>query len=365
MTPQNRQANALKAFHKGYALARENQWDKALLDFAHAFELAGSNIWNSLFLGTALWQTGKTDEALQLWSLAADHDPAIRIAQYQKDADSLTRSCSQLADMEIRRFMTGLHTDVVKNCPDPGRAVTGLWPQTHFGAVDYPPSGPRPYMFFMPDLAQTSVFSREGTPWIQILEKSFGDIRKEFLALTHNASLGTPYINAEGFLGPEWELLKGQDDWTSIHLFKDGVRTPEADRCPKTCETLNQLPLVHHNSNPIEVFFSVLKPNTHIPPHFGLANSRLTIHLPLIIPNDCAIRVGEMTHSWVAGETFLFDDSHNHEAWNRSDQTRVVLIFEAWRPDMTKGEIEAVQTSFKARQAWLNSRRVPDATNMK
>ena len=82
-------------------------------------------------------------------------------------------------------------------------------------------------------------------------------------------------------------------------------------------------------------FFSALKPGTHIPPHNGATNTRLTVHLPLIIPPDCGLRVGGETHVWKPGELVLFDDTIQHEAWNFSDQLRVVLIFDTWHPMLT------------------------------
>lgn len=362
MTPQDRIKTAFEAYQTGYSFAQENQWADALPAFKRAFALHGQQIRYSLFLGAALRETGDRDAAVELWSLAADHDAAIRIAQYQPNADALTRQCSKLADTEIRRYMSTLQADAAAACPDPGRINTALWPQTHFGAVDYPENGPRPYMFYVPEFPPVPVFTREDAEWTQILEAAFVAIRSEFLALSGQTA--APYVDAKGFMGPEWNALKGQDRWSSVHLFKDGEPTEDAARCPQTCAIMEQIPTVQHNGNPMEVFFSVLKPGTHIPPHFGLANSRLTVHLPLIIPDDCAIRVGDSVHEWTPGETFLFDDSYNHEAWNKSDQTRVVLIFEAWRPDMTPGEITAVEASFKARQDWLNARRVPDVSDV-
>jgi aspartate beta-hydroxylase len=37
-----------------------------------------------------------------------------------------------------------------------------------------------------------------------------------------------------------------------------------------------------------------------------------------------------------------FDDTREHEAWNRSGETRVVLILDCWNPDMTVAEQGAI-----------------------
>src|SRR3546814_7962020 len=68
-------------------------------------------------------------------------------------------------------------------------------------------------------------------------------------------------------------------------------------------------------------FFSALKPGTHIPPHNGATNTRLTVHMPLVIPPDCALRVGDETRTWEPGKLLMFDDTIRHEAWNYSDRS--------------------------------------------
>jgi aspartate beta-hydroxylase len=73
-----------------------------------------------------------------------------------------------------------------------------------------------------------------------------------------------------------------------------------------------------------------------------VTNTRVVTHLPLIIPDDCALRVGGETHVWQTGQCVTFDDTFEHEAWNRSDQTRVVLIFDNWNPDLSEAERAAV-----------------------
>jgi aspartyl/asparaginyl beta-hydroxylase (cupin superfamily) len=96
------------------------------------------------------------------------------------------------------------------------------------------------------------------------------------------------------------------------------------------------------------VLFSILKPGTRIAPHNGFLNTRLICHLPLIVPDNCAIRVGNETRTWKTGEMMIFDDSIEHEAWNESEETRVVLIFDIWRPDLTIEERESVSTLLQA-----------------
>ena len=69
-----------------------------------------------------------------------------------------------------------------------------------------------------------------------------------------------------------------------------------------------------------EVLFSVFTPGTHLLPHRGVTNTRVVAHLPLIVPPDCALHVGGEDHAWQEGRVVVFDDTYEHEAWNRSDQ---------------------------------------------
>ncbi len=98
--------------------------------------------------------------------------------------------------------------------------------------------------------------------------------------------------------------------------------------CKKTTELIDQIPEL------ISCDFSYMEPNTHILPHKGYSRMVLRCHLPLIVPNpaDCGIRVGNETRHWEEGKLLIFDDSFEHEAWNKSNERRVVLMFDIPNP---------------------------------
>jgi len=91
-------------------------------------------------------------------------------------------------------------------------------------------------------------------------------------------------------------------------------------------------------------FFSILDAHTHIPAHSGVTNTRLTVHLPLIVPPKCRFRVGGETREWRAGTAWVFDDTIEHEAWNDSDSERIVFIIDVWNPNLTSAERDHVRT---------------------
>ena len=101
------------------------------------------------------------------------------------------------------------------------------------------------------------------------------------------------------------------------------------------------------------ILFSLLRPGAHIRPHHGFTNARYICHLPLIVPDDCAMRVGSDTRSWTEGQACVFDDSIEHEAWNRNaDKLRVVMIFDVWRPELSEAERGMVSTMLQAVDAY-------------
>jgi aspartyl/asparaginyl beta-hydroxylase (cupin superfamily) len=53
--------------------------------------------------------------------------------------------------------------------------------------------------------------------------------------------------------------------------------------------------------------------------------------------------VGYDNRRWVEGEVIVFDDTIEHEAWNDSDEIRVVMIFDVWNPLLSLEERQIVQ----------------------
>jgi len=136
---------------------------------------------------------------------------------------------------------------------------------------------------------------------------------------------------------------------SAFHLWRGGERVePNASSCPHTMAALEKAPIPLIAGRSPMAIFSLLKPGTHIRPHHGMLNTRLICHLQLIAPEGCALRVGAETRAWRAGEMLIFDDSFEHEAWNRGTETRIVLLFEVWRPELTIDERAALTDIFEA-----------------
>ena len=48
------------------------------------------------------------------------------------------------------------------------------------------------------------------------------------------------------------------------------------------------------------------------------------------------------------GKVWLFDGTIEHEAWNDSDATRVILLFEVWCPEISALERKQINAMFNA-----------------
>ena len=141
----------------------------------------------------------------------------------------------------------------------------------------------------------------------------------------------------------QWAELNRNRAWTAIHLVQNGV-TIEANarHCPAAMALLGQLDQPDIPRRGPNAMFSLLAPGAHIPPHTGVANTRLVCHLALIVPPGCWFRVGAETRDWEAGKAWVFDDTIEHEAMNPSEALRVVFIIDTWHPDLSPAERGAV-----------------------
>ena len=144
-------------------------------------------------------------------------------------------------------------------------------------------------------------------------------------------------------------VLMRKDDLPGFHEISSDVSTISQDRgwktfilagygfksdaniklCPDTWRVCQKIPGL------ITVMFSILEPGKHLPPHRGPYNGVLRLHLGLIVPEpreQLGIRVEKEIYRWKDGEAVVFDDAYEHEAWNRTPHTRVVLFVDFVKP---------------------------------
>ncbi len=161
-------------------------------------------------------------------------------------------------------------------------------------------------------------------PWSTEIEKNYLSIRTESFNILNRLHEITNFDNVL----PNQKALTQGELWKSFFLVALGHSVPiHQQMCPVTTEMLKLIPNVEN------AFFSVLGPGAHVPPHRGPYAGILRYHLGLVIPEgDVAIRVDQQVCHWAEGKSLFFDDSFEHEAWNKTNQLRVILFVDFLRP---------------------------------
>lgn len=352
---------------------------RAYFDRALASGRADASVWFGLArahsaLGASAAENAALDRALEL---DAHHLPALLakgdLFTKRRDpraADAFYRAALKLAATvpslppELRaalgraqalsqQFARDYEAHLLRALGPAGLGAPGTERFTHavellLGRKEIYPQQPK--YFYYPELPQIQFFDRSAFPWVELLEREFATIRAEAAALLEVDTGFVPYIQGAANR-PAFDVrgLLDNPNWGAFFLIKDGAVVPDnAALCPRTLAALSQVPLCTIDNRTPSVLFSLLRPGTRIPPHNGFTNARLVCHLPLIVPPNCALRVGNQIREWREGEIVLFDDSIEHEAWNSSALPRIVLIFDVWRPELSLQERALVAATLKA-----------------
>lgn len=215
------------------------------------------------------------------------------------------------------------------------------------------------HQLFVPRLPAIPFYERAQFPWVKALEAKTDVIRAELMrALETKGDDFVPYVTLEkSGAGEEWKDINQSTRWSVFYIWKNGAPDKDgAALCPETVKALAAVDQAYIRGNCPNAMFSALAPRTQIPPHSGESNARLVVHLPLIVPEKCKLRVGYEEREWKVGEALIFDDSIEHDARNDSDELRVVLLFDIWNPHLSAKDREMVNALVTA-DADLNAGR--------
>jgi aspartyl/asparaginyl beta-hydroxylase (cupin superfamily) len=162
-------------------------------------------------------------------------------------------------------------------------------------------------------------------PWTAELRRNWQAIRAEAI----EAALRRRLAPSLASVSPDHRAIAPVNKWRSFFLWGYGYGCDEnLDACPRTAALVERIPGLN------SAFFSILAPGTHIPAHRGVTKGLVTCHLGLIVPRDgdVRMRIGDRIVRWAEGETLVFDDTYDHEVWNDTSGTRVVLLIQFRRP---------------------------------
>lgn len=300
--------------------------------------------------------------------IAGDHRAAasfyaalVRIAQARGVADaasaSAARRASEMVEFLARKFRDHIES-AINDAGYPTHSRPARFQQSLeilFGERSRPAPTERfpqlPKLFFYDGLPHVEFADASVFPWRSALEACFPQMRAEAERVLAERDAFSPYV-ARMTNRPQGDShgLLENPDWSSFYLWQCGKPVEEnAQRCPEIFHGLtDNVPLFDVAGRSPSAYLSLLRPGAHIPPHTGMLNCRYICHLPLIVPPGCGFRVGGRTVEWHEGQLLVFDDTVDHEAWNRGSQDRLILLFEVWAPDLSDVEIRLIRLLLEA-----------------
>jgi beta-hydroxylase len=202
------------------------------------------------------------------------------------------------------------------------------------------------------------VFETELFPWAREIEAEWRAIRREL----DDVLRWKGALPAFHEISSEVRSISADQDWKTFLICGYGLKSEAAIRqCPETWRILQKVPGLK------SAMFSIFEPGKHLPPHRGPYNGVLRFHLGLIVPDRpdrIGIRVGDEVCHWREGEALIFDDAFEHEAWNHSNEVRVVLFVDFEKPTTFPANLvnkallnlaifsPFIREGYKAHKAW-------------
>ena len=163
-------------------------------------------------------------------------------------------------------------------------------------------------------------------PWVADLEANWHVIRTELDEILKDYAVLPNFQD----ISKDQIAITTDDKWKTFFLYAFDYKSERnCRRCPETTRLVEQVPGMK------TVFFSILAPGKHIPPHRGAYKGLLRCHLGLLVPEpkaQCRMRVGHEVRHWEEGKCVIFDDTYEHEIRNDTDGRRVVLFMDIVRP---------------------------------
>jgi len=236
---------------------------------------------------------------------------------------------------------------------------------------------PAPSIFIYPGLTAKPIWKIEdvmNSTTLSRFQESIHHMEQEYEAISQK--IESDYIIKQD----EHTLHQGQWAWHSF-ISKGKIQHPFQLLCPITSSLLQSLPNLLTGVPFAYSFFSNLKPNTHINPHYGPCNIRLRIHYPLKVPkliadtiassssslpsssntiNDTTAKLGmkiaDQIVPWQRNVPIVFDDTYEHSVWNNTTEDRVVLLFDVWHPELSDKEKEGILNMFEEARSkgWIS-----------
>lgn len=171
-----------------------------------------------------------------------------------------------------------------------------------------------------PPDSRPAFYSPEEFPELLNVRDHWEAIRAELL---HNAS------RIVEIPSPQYELMAPGSSWRKLQLYAWGLPVKRnLEVLTRTAALMRDVPKL------MQAAFYVLGPHSHLLPHEGITEMVLRCHIGIVCPEGCELRIGTETRPERDGGILVFDDTLEHEAWNRSSQDRYILHLDFFRPEV-------------------------------
>ena len=183
-------------------------------------------------------------------------------------------------------------------------------------------------MYLFSAVPTTPYLNVESIPELSVLRNNWQVIKDEGIKLMENELIASSKNKDDA--GFNSFFKRG---WKRFYLKWYNTAHPSAiEACPITVNILKDIPNVK------AAMFALLPPYSKLGLHRDPYAGSLRYHLGLATPNsdDCFISVDGKKYSWRDGEDILFDETYVHEAYNNTDQSRLILFCDVARPMHTR-----------------------------
>ncbi|MEY9905059.1 aspartyl/asparaginyl beta-hydroxylase (cupin superfamily) [Catenulispora sp. MAP12-49] len=196
----------------------------------------------------------------------------------------------------------------------------GLWEERlHRPITLHPATGSEPF------------FDPADFWFLDLLAENWPQVRAEIDSVADPVAAGMSTAGLDG------SSVRG-GKWHQLMFWDRGRRFERAHELfPVTAELLSAIPEATEFGNGF-VMLSWLQPGTWIAPHCGPTNSKARTHFCIRTDPKARMRVGDQERGWEDGQSFVFDDSFEHEVWHEGDGPRVVLLIDVPNPRLVDAE---------------------------
>ncbi|MBC7862731.1 MAG: aspartyl/asparaginyl beta-hydroxylase domain-containing protein [Bacteroidia bacterium] len=169
---------------------------------------------------------------------------------------------------------------------------------------------------------EPTFYNEKDFAWAEKLKPHLAEIRTELEEHLKKAGLITYFNSAMTEKAGVWKTISMK--WWGLEVYK------HQNYFKRTTELINQIPGI------VSASFNMLDADAVIKPHNGDTNGIYRCHFGLVVPGtlpECGFRVETEKRSWHEGEWLIFVDALNHEAWNKTNKPRYIMVVDVIRPE--------------------------------